>query len=149
MKAIRLPSTGGPEVLRYEDIPAPVAGPGEVLVRAHTIGVGKPDALWRSGKYRWLPPLPATPGIEMTGTIEGMGPGVPSKFPDLAVGQMALVYALKGGCYADYVAVPATDVVALPTGIDLEGAVCIPNYLVAYALIHRATGCRGAANRCR
>jgi NADPH2:quinone reductase len=46
---------------------------GEVLVRAHAIGVGNPDVLFRTGAYRWRLPLPATPGAEMSGTIEAFG----------------------------------------------------------------------------
>ena len=51
MKAIQIERTGGPEVLRYVDVPTPVAGPDEVLVKAHAIGVNMPEVLVRRGTY--------------------------------------------------------------------------------------------------
>lgn len=121
-------------MLDYVELPTPVPGEGAVLVRAHAIGVGKPDVLFRTGVYRWRPPLPAIPGAEMTGTIEALGQGVDG----LRVGQKVLVYRFAGGCYAEQIAVPASEVTALPDGIDLDDAVSLPNYQVAYALLNVA-----------
>jgi NADPH2:quinone reductase len=109
------------------------------VIRAHAIGVGKPDVLFRSGVYRWMPPLPAIPGAEMTGYIEALGSGA----DDLKVGEPVLAYHLAGGCYAQYVKVPASAVTRLPPGIDLDDAVSIPNYQVACALLTEAA--RGLA----
>ncbi len=134
MKAIRLTATGGPEQLEYADMPLPNPGPDEVLVRAHAIGVGKPDVLFRTGAYRWMPPLPAVPGAEMTGHIEAVGGGVRGFAP----GQRVLVYHLRGGCYAEFAAVPVESVTPLPDGIDLDDAASLPNYQVAWALLHEA-----------
>lgn len=134
MKAIRIHKTGGPEVLELVDLPTPTPASGQVLVRAHAIGAGKPDVLMRTGVYRWMPPLPVTPGAEMGGTIEAVGAGVTG----LRVGQRALVYHMKGGCYAQYTAVDAADVTPLPDSIDLDDAVSIPNFQVAWALFHEA-----------
>jgi NADPH2:quinone reductase len=131
MKAIQIAVAGGPEVLDYVDVPTPSPGAGEVLVRAHAIGVGKPDVLFRTGAYRWRPPLPAIPGAEMSGHIEALGRGV----DQLRVGQPVLIYRFSGGCYAEQIAVPAAEVTVLPGGIDLDDAVSIPNYQVAYALL--------------
>jgi NADPH:quinone reductase len=103
-------------------------------VRAHAIGVGKPDALFRTGAYRWRPPLPAIPGAEMSGTVEALGAGVTG----LAPGDPVLVYHLGGGCYAECVAVPARAVTRLSAGVDFDDAVSIPNYQVAWALVHEA-----------
>ncbi len=134
MKAVQLSRTGGPDVLDYVDLPDPVPGPGEVLVKAHAIGVAKPDALFRTGVYRWMPALPATPGAEMSGRIEKLGPGVDG----FTVGQKVLVYHLGGGCYAEKIAVTARDVTALPDTVDLDDAVSIPNFQVAWALLNVA-----------
>jgi NADPH2:quinone reductase len=134
MKAIQIAASGGPEVLRYIDMPAPAPGEGEVLVRAHAIGVGKPDVLFRTGAYRWRPPLPAIPGAEMSGHIEALGRGV----THLHVGQPVLVYRFRGGCYAEQAAVPAADVTALPDTVDLDDAVSLPNFQVALALLTEA-----------
>ena len=64
MKAIQFSRTGGPDVLDYVDTLMPSPGPGEVLVRAHAFGVGKPDVLLRTGVYKWMPKLPAIIGNE-------------------------------------------------------------------------------------
>lgn len=134
MKAIQFSETGGPEVLEYVDLPDPTAGPGEVLVRAHAFGVGKPDVLLRSGVYKWMPPLPAVIGNEMTGHVVGVGAGV----SHLALGQPVLVFGTGGGRHAELNAVPADIVTALPGGVDLDAAVCIPNYAIAWCLLKEA-----------
>lgn len=134
MKAIQIAKTGGPEVLEPVDLPPPEPGPGEVVIRAHAIGVGKPDVLFRTGVYRWMPKLPAIPGAEMTGHVAALGAGV----SDLRMGEPVLVYHLGGGCYAQYANVPASAVTRLPPDIDLDDAVSIPNYQVADALLNEA-----------
>ena len=134
MRAIQIETTGGPEVLKLVERPDPTPGPGEVLVRAEALGVGKPDVLFRTGVYRWMPPLPAIPGAEMAGRIAALGSGVTG----FRVGQKALVYHFRGGCYAEAVAVPAASVLPLPDDIDPAEAVCLPNYQVAWALLHEA-----------
>jgi NADPH2:quinone reductase len=134
MKAIQFSQTGGPEVLEYVDLPDPTAGPGEVLVKAHAFGVGKPDVLLRSGVYKWMPPLPAVIGNEMSGHVIGVGAGV----SHLALGQAVLVFGTGGGRHAEMNAVPADIVTALPGGVDLDAAVCIPNYAIAWCLLKEA-----------
>jgi len=134
MKAIQFSQTGGPEVLEYVDLPDPTAGPGEVLVKAHAFGVGKPDVLLRSGVYKWMPPLPAVIGNEMSGHVIGVGAGV----SHLALGQAVLVFGTGGGRHAEMNAVPVDIVTALPGGIDLDAAVCIPNYAIAWCLLKEA-----------
>ena len=63
MKAILLRRPGGPEALEYTEVPTPVPGNDEVLVKTDTIGVSMPEALVRRGTYAWMPPLPAIPAI--------------------------------------------------------------------------------------
>lgn len=127
------------------DLPAPEPGPGQVLVKASAIGVGKPDVLIRTGKYRWMPPLPAIPGNEMSGHVEALGSGVSGN----ALGQPVLVSSrdlpVRGGCYAEYIAVPAEAVLPLPPSVDLDQAVCIPNYQLACAMLYEAA--RGIERR--
>jgi NADPH2:quinone reductase len=138
MKAIQVKTPGGPAALEYVDIPLPALREGHVLVKAHAIGVGKPDVLIRNGTYRWMPPLPAIPGGEMVGHVEVMAPDVTG----LQIGQPVLVSSrdlpVRGGCYAQYIAVPATAAIALPQGIDLDLAINIPNYQLACALLYEA-----------
>ena len=76
MKLIQFREPGSPSVLRCLEAPIPEPKPGEVLIRAHAIGVGIPDCLIRAGTYGHMPPLPATPGTELAGTIDKLGPGV-------------------------------------------------------------------------
>src|SRR5262245_20297446 len=108
MKAIVLTSTGDPSVLDYMKVPTPRPRAGEVLVKADTIGVSRPELLVRSGSYPWMPKLPAIPGIEMTGTVVERGPDVDGPDVDgLAVGQRVFVSARelaeRAGCYAEYI----------------------------------------------
>ncbi len=139
MKAILLSRTGNPSVLEYVEVATPRPGEGEVLVRADTIGVSMPEVLVRKGAYAWMPPLPAIPGIEMSGTIAECGPSV----ADRAVGDKVFVSArdlpVRAGCYAEYIAVPARAAHPLPPGCDLEAAACLSNYQVAYHLLHTAS----------
>ncbi len=138
MKAIVMEKPGGPEVLRYVDVPLPAPAPGQVLVRAHAIGVGMPEVLVRRGEYGWMPPLPAIPGIEMSGVVEKLGEGVTT----LSVGQSVFVSAremkVRGGCYAEYIAVEAEALYPLPDGIDLDVAAALSNYQVAWHLLNSA-----------
>jgi NADPH2:quinone reductase len=133
MRAIQLAKTGGPGVLEYVEVPKPEPKPGEILVRTHAIGVGKPDVLVRSGVYRWMPPLPTTPGLEATGHVAALGEGV----SELRVGEPVFAYAWKTrGCYAEYVAVPVIDVTPLPATVDLDDAAGLSNFVIARALLH-------------
>jgi NADPH2:quinone reductase len=145
MKAILLSRTGDPSVLEYTNVPTPRPRPGEVLVKADTIGVSRPELLVRRGVYPWMPPLPAIPGIEMAGTVAEPGAGA-TRF---AVGDKVYVTArelpVRAGCYAEYIAVPERALFPLPAGADLEAAACLSNYQVAWHLLHTAT--RGAPGK--
>ena len=138
MKAILLTRTGDPSVLDYVEVPTPVPQADQVLVKADTIGVSRPEILVRSGVYAWMPPLPVIPGIEMTGTVVETGRDV----ADMPLGQKVFVTARelpqRAGCYAEYIAVPARAVFRLAEGVDLEAAACLSNYQVAYHVIHTA-----------
>ena len=139
MKAILLRRTGEPSVLQYCETPTPRPGAGEVLVKADTIGVSMPETLVRKGTYAWMPPLPAIPGIEMSGTVVECGAGA----VDRTVGQPVFISArdlpVRAGCYAEFIAVPASAAHPLPAVADLEAAACLSNYQVAYHLLHTAS----------
>ena len=111
-RAIRIHSTGGPEVLRWEDVPVAKPGNGEVRVRQTAVGVNFIDTYYRTGLYP-LPALPATLGMEAAGTIEEIGPGVEG----LAVGDR-VTYVLGPGAYCEERTLPAVRVVKLPSGVD-------------------------------
>jgi hypothetical protein len=85
-----------------------------------------------------MPPLPAIPGIELSGTIVARGRNVANR----AVGEAVFVSArdlpVRAGCYAEYIAVPPLAAHKLPAGCDLEAAACLSNYQVAYHVLHTA-----------
>jgi len=145
MKAILLSRTGDPSVLDYVEVPTPRPKADEVLVKADTIGVSRPELLVRRGVYPWMPPLPAIPGIEMAGTVAELGANA-ARF---VVGQKVYVTArelpVRAGCYAEYIAVPERALFALPSEANLEAAACLSNYQVAWHLLHTAT--RGAPGK--
>jgi len=144
MRAVRLHAVGGPEVLELEERPRPEPGPGQVRVRAMAIGVGRPDALIRTGRYKWMPPLPAIPGNEMAGVVDAVGPGV----LDLQAGQPVLLSSRelpeRGGCYAEYACAPAAALYPLPESIAFDDAVSLPNFQLAHALLFHCGGANAA-----
>jgi NADPH2:quinone reductase len=135
MKSIIIRETGGPEVLELVETLDPEPGPGEVVVAAHAMGVGWPDILIRKGTYKWMPPLPASPGSELAGRVASLGPGV----TDFAVGDPVLVSArnlpTRGGCYVERIAVPAAALYRLHDDADLAEAACLGNFQVAWAVL--------------
>jgi len=138
MKAIQISRTGGTDVLELVDLPNPVPGPGEVLVRARAIGVNYFDLLIRTGRYRWMPKLPFVLGNEMSGQIAAVGPGVKKLRAGQAVFVAGYDIGNRGGLYAEYVAVPEDAVTRLAEGIDFDDAVALTNYQLAWLLMRRA-----------
>ncbi len=138
MRLIQFREPGPPSVLQCLDVPIPEPKAGEVLVRAHAIGVGIPDVLIRSGTYGFMPPLPATPGTEISGVIEKVGPGVTSRRPGERVYATARERPHRGGHYAEYIATPADATFLLPEGIDLDAAAALANCQVAYHILNDA-----------
>ncbi|NKB50227.1 MAG: zinc-binding dehydrogenase [Alphaproteobacteria bacterium] len=139
MKAARLHQTGGPEVLQLDEVPTPEAGPGQVLVKAHSIGVGIADQLVRTGLYPWQPPLPTIPGIEMSGAVAALGAGVTG----LREGDPVVLSAVpERSCYAEFLAADANWVFPCADSIDLADAGCLMNYRVAYNILHAAARAR-------
>src|SRR5579871_5077146 len=98
MKAIRVHQFGGPEVLRLEETPTPIPGPGQVLVRVHAAGVNPVDTYIRSGVYAAKPVLPYTPGKDAGGIVESIGEGVTSVKP----GDRVYLAESLTGTYAEY-----------------------------------------------
>lgn len=127
MKAVQQHQFGGPDVLRYEDAPMPELTRGEVLVRVHAVGINPPDWYLRDG-YRMLPPewqprvpFPVVLGTDVSGIVEAVADDV----QDFAVGDevysmVRFPSGLAGGsrAYAEYVAVPASEIALKPAGID-------------------------------
>jgi NADPH2:quinone reductase len=138
MQRIQFTAPGPPSVLRCLDVAVPEPKAGEVLIRAHAIGVGIPDTLIRAGTYSHMPPLPATPGTELSGTVEKVGDAVASRRPGQRVYASARERPQRGGHYAEYVATPAEATFVLPDGVDLDAAAALANYQVAYHMFNDA-----------
>jgi NADPH2:quinone reductase len=129
--AVRVHHTGGPEVLRFEEVELAPPSPGEVRVRQTAIGVNFIDTYFRTGLYP--APLPFIPGNEAVGVIEAAGAGV----DEPAVGTR-VAYMAGLGCYAAARNMPANRVVALPNGIaDETAAGMMLKGLTAWYLLRR------------
>ena len=115
MKALRAQSPGGPEVLRYEDVPRPEPKAGEAVVKIEAAGVNFIDVYHRTGAYKASFPL--TLGQEGAGTVAAVGPEVAG----VRVGDRVASVAMAGS-YAQYAAAPAEKLVALPERISFEQA---------------------------
>jgi NADPH2:quinone reductase len=113
MKAIQIDRTGGPDVLQFRDVPQPVPGAGEVLIRVEAAGVNFSDIMWRRGEYVTETPLPFIPGAEVAGTIVAVGPDVTG----FSIG-MPVVSAPPSGGYAQFVVAPVATTFSIPEGIS-------------------------------
>lgn len=124
MKAIRLHEHGGPEVLRYDEVPIPEPKPGEVLVRVHAVGVNPPDWYVREGMSN-VPPdlrpklsLPMIPGTDVSGVVAAVGADVDGFSVGDEVFGLLRFPTLEGSAYAEYVAAPASDLAPKPARVD-------------------------------
>ncbi|MFF3618784.1 zinc-binding alcohol dehydrogenase family protein [Streptomyces sp. NPDC002467] len=136
MRAVRIEEFGGPEVLVPVELPDPVPGAGEVLVRVGVAGVNRADALTRAGSYHRAGRPPILPGLEASGTVVATGPGVSG----IGVGDrvMALGAAGAPGFYAELAAVPVGRLVVLPDGVGAAEAAAIPvAWLTAWYTLRR------------
>lgn len=131
MKAIRIHNYGGPEVMKYEEAPAPAAGKGEAVVKIAAAGVNFIDIYFRSGLYK-AAQLPFTPGQEGAGIVNAIGEGV----TEVKVGDR-VAYAMTQGAYAEYAVVPAWKLVKLPDNVDFKvGAATMLQGMTAHYLTH-------------
>ena len=124
MKAITIPTPGGPDVLTWADVPDAEPGPGEVLVEVAAGAVNRADLLQRQGHYD--PPPGASPylGLECSGRIAALGPDLPEGH-SWSVGDEVCAL-LSGGGYAERVAVPVGQLLPVPTGLTLVEAAALP-----------------------
>ena len=122
MKAVYIAEAGGPDVLEVREVPAPVPGPGEVLIDVVAAGLNRADVQQRRGFYPPPPGASAIPGLEVSGRIAGFGADVAKPF---SLGDK-VVALLAGGGYAQQVAVPAEQVLRIPDGVDLVTAASLP-----------------------
>ena len=118
MKAIRIHAHGGPEVLQLDEIPVPVPGPGQALVRIEAAGVNFIDIYHRTGLYKVQ--LPYVPGQEGAGVVTAVGPDVAG----VATGDR-VAYTGAPGAYAELAAVPVDRLVPLPAGVTFRQAAAV------------------------
>ena len=131
-KAIRIHAPGGPEVLRWEDVPTPEPGPGEVLIRHAAVGLNFIDVYFRTGLYKTA--LPAILGMEASGTVAALGDDVRG----FVVGDRVAYATAPIGAYATERVLAADRVVKLPDAIDFNtGAAMMLQGLTAQYLLRR------------
>lgn len=134
MRAIRVDEYGGPEVLRPVEIARPAPGPGEALIQHSVIGVNFVDTQHRAGDPFTMP-LPFIPGTEAAGVVAALGPGV----EDVQIGDRVAYFGIMPNVYAEYAAVPAERLVAVPDGLDLRmAAAALMQGTTAHYLSHSA-----------
>ena len=136
MKAIVVHQYGGPEVLKFEEYPDPVAGPGEVLVRVAAASVNPIDYKRRAGLTKDFYPMqfPSLIGVDMSGTVVKVGPGV----EDFSVGDQ--VFAMADNTYAELCVVKAAVLAKVPKGLDLIHAAALPLVTTTGNQLLAATG---------
>jgi NADPH:quinone reductase-like Zn-dependent oxidoreductase len=138
-KTVRIHKTGGPEVLRIEDLPVGDPGPGEIRIRVQSIGLNRSEAIYRAGKYLVAPKLPSLMGYEAFGVVEALGAGVQGHQPGDRVCVIPTYRLGEYGVYAESAIVPARSVFAAPAGLTPVQASSIwMAFLTAYAIIEVA-----------
>lgn len=118
MKAIRVHQYGGPEVLRYEDVPVPEPGAGEARLKIEAIGLNYIDIYQRTGLYPLK--VPFTLGMEGAGVVDAVGANV----TEVKKGDR-VAYAMELGSYADHAVVPAWKLAPLPPNLDIRSAAAV------------------------
>ena len=136
MKAILCRQFGPPDSLALEELPSPTAGAGEVVVSVKAASLNFPDVLIIQNKYQFKPPLPFSPGSEMSGLIKEVGEGVRGFKP----GDRVIAFTTYGA-FAEAVKVEAARLVAIPEGMDFESAAA---FLLTYGTSDHALRDRGA-----
>ncbi|MGB5933983.1 MAG: alcohol dehydrogenase catalytic domain-containing protein, partial [Anaerolineae bacterium] len=134
---------GGPDVLQVveEDLPEPRAG--EVRVKVLAAGVSAYDLMFRrSGRLPGTPRVPFALGEDVVGVVDKLGEGVSTVEPGQTVAGATFCLGVGGG-YAEFVCLPASELVPVPSGVDPAEAVClVVNYLTAYSALHRTANIR-------
>lgn len=124
MIAIAIREPGPADVLVPVERPMPTPGPHEVLIAVAAAGVNRPDVMQRQGRYTPPPGTTDIPGLEVSGTITALGPGVTR----WAVGDRVCAL-LAGGGYAEYCVAPDVQCLRVPEGVSLAEAAALPEVM--------------------
>lgn len=143
-RTVRFHRTGGPEVMRLEDVEPGEPGPGEVLLRVEAIGLNRAEVLFRRDQYiEPVKRLPARLGTEAAGVIEAVGPGVTGFAPGQAVSVVPAFSPNDYGMYAERAVAPVSALLPRPDGVDaVSGAAVWMPYLTAYGAMVEVGGMR-------
>ena len=137
MKAIRVHEFGGPEILRFEDVPDPQPGKGQVVVQVRAVGVNPVEAYIRTGTYAVKPTLPYTPGNDAAGIVESVGEGVTTVKP----GDRVYTSGSLSGTYAEQTLCTEAQIHSLPSNVSFEqGAAMGTPYSTAYRAVFQRGG---------
>jgi NADPH:quinone reductase-like Zn-dependent oxidoreductase len=144
-KIVRFHSTGGPEVLKIEELPIPEPGKGEVRLRVKAIGLNRAEAMFRRGQYLEEPVLPSKLGYEAAGVVEAVGPDVDKSWIGKKVSTVPAFVMTHYGVYGEVAIVPVSAIAVYPEKLTPEQGTSIwMQYLTAYgALIEFAHITRG------
>ena len=135
-KIVRFHQTGGPEVLKLEDVPLTEPGKGEIRLKVEAIGLNRAEVMFRSGQYLEVPQFPSRLGYEAAGVIDAIGPGTTglrvgdrvSTVPSFPIGQY--------GVYGESAIVPAHAAAHYPDNLSsIEGTAIWMQYLTAYGAL--------------
>lgn len=128
MRAMTYTEYGDPDVLELSDAPMPKVSPGTVLIRVERASVNPVDWKVMAGGLDALieAVFPVIPGWDVAGVVEEVGPDTPEFTPGDRVASYGRTHIIHGGTYAEYVALPATSVAAIPDGVDVEDAAGLP-----------------------
>jgi putative PIG3 family NAD(P)H quinone oxidoreductase len=121
MLAVEISTPGGPDVLHPASVPVPVPGHCQIIIRVAYAGVNRPDALQRAGAYAPPPSASPLPGLECSGTVVEVGPGVTR----WQIGDKVCAL-LPGGGYAEYAATQESHALPVPPGMSMREAACLP-----------------------
>jgi NADPH:quinone reductase len=121
MLAMEISAPGAPDVLKPCSVPVPVPGLGQIIIRVAYAGVNRPDALQRAGAYAPPPSASPLPGLECSGTVVEVGPGVTR----WSIGDKVCAL-LPGGGYAEYAVTHETHALPIPPGMSMRDAACLP-----------------------
>jgi NADPH2:quinone reductase len=125
---------GGPDVLEVVEEECPEPREGEVRVKVLAAGVSLPDVMAREGIHPETPRVPFTPGWDLVGIVDLLGPGVSGTEPGRIVAALPI-----HGAYAEFVCLPQSELVAVPAGLEPAEAVSLVlNYITAYQMMHRS-----------